>query len=85
MLDDMFESLPEEIVEVHISHKCKGAFGSWQIPERCANSDFKFQHSIIFDKELYPGYKKVHPGNGSFPVHDAKTYIFRRNFTPEKY
>ena len=35
---------------------------------------------MVFDKDLYPLYenKKVQTQSGSFPVHDAKVYVFRR-------
>ena len=79
MLDQMFGRIKTlQISEVHISHKCKGSFNSWNIPERCQNSGLKFQYAMAFDKELYPDYtnKKVHTSQGSFPCHDAKTYVF---------
>lgn len=66
------------IREIHITHKCKGAFMSWNIPSLSSESKFEFQHAHVFDKELYPGYenKKVNQ-KGSFPAFDAKTYIFQ--------
>jgi hypothetical protein len=60
-----------------VTHKCKGAFFSWNMKNLCEGSTFKFNSAMVFDKDLYPGYenKKVNE-KGSFPIFDAKTYIF---------
>ena len=51
---------------------------SWNIPSLCEASKFSYERAYVFDKEMYPGYenKKVNQ-KGSFPVFDAKTYVFK--------
>ena len=38
----------------------------------------KFLYAVVFDKELYPDYsnKGLNTTQGSFPCHDAKTFVF---------
>jgi len=66
-----------EIDEIHVTHKCKGAFFSWNMKSLCEGSQFNYDRGVVFDKDLYPGYenKKVNI-KGSFPIFDSKTYIF---------
>ena len=64
MLDKFFQALSKmspRPKQVEISHKCKGAFRSWNIKERCENSAYEFSHAVIFDKDLFELYenKKV--------------------------
>ena len=42
-----------------------------------SGSKYLFSRAVVFDKECYPGYenKKVNI-KGSFPIFDAKTYVF---------
>lgn len=46
--------------EIHISHKCKGAFRSWDLPKLCGENAI-FAYSVVFDKDMYTEYenKKV--------------------------
>ena len=48
--------------------------------ERSSESDFKFDFSIVFDKDNFTLYqnKKVRTQKGSFPIHDAKLYVFSK-------
>jgi hypothetical protein len=65
--------------QIEISHKCKGAFRSWNIRERCENSSYEYSHALVFDKDMFELYenKKVQTQTGSFPTHDAKNYVFK--------
>ena len=67
-----------DVQEIHVTHKCKGAFFSWNMKSLSEGSSFNFDNAVVFDKDLYPGYenKKVNT-KGSFPIFDSKTYIFR--------
>lgn len=64
--------------EIHVTHKTIEPFSWWGIIELAQSSGLKFVGSIIFDRCLYPGYtnRKV-KDNKSFPLHDARTFIFR--------
>ena len=68
--------------EVHIAHKSKGAFRSWEVPLRCKHesANTHYAYSIVFDKDMFKYYenKKVQTQKGSFPIFDAKVYVFRR-------
>ena len=38
----------------------------------------KLEAAVVFDRELYPGYtnRKALVGRGSFPISDARTFVF---------
>lgn len=80
MLDEMFVRMKTlQISEVHISHKCKGTFNTWNVPERCQNSGMKFLYAMAFDKELYPDFSNKKLYNSQAACHDAKTFVFSDN------
>lgn len=90
MIEEFFKSLNElekvaniQISQVCISHKTKSSFRAWQMHERSTKSDFKFDSSIVFDKDNFPLYqnKKVRTQKGSFPIQDAKLYVFSKQLT----
>eukprot|EP00940_MAST-03C_sp_MAST-3C-sp2_P002024 g2024.t1 len=68
--------------EVHVTHKTKPPYSQWNILELAskARDTLEFVGCFVFDKSMYPGYRnrKARCGTGSFPVHDARVFIFRR-------
>jgi hypothetical protein len=53
--------MEKPVKSIEISHKCKGAFRSWNITERSQSSDYIYSHAVIFDKDIFELYenKKV--------------------------
>jgi hypothetical protein len=68
--------------EVRVTHKTKPPYCDWNIVDQASSSssEIKFQGCLVFDRVLYPGYtnRKARSGSGSFPVHDARIFVFRR-------
>eukprot|EP00946_MAST-07B_sp_MAST-7B-sp1_P003679 g3679.t1 len=64
--------------EVHIVHKTKPPYNQWDLSELVAESGMKLEAAVVFDRELYPGYtnRKALVGRGSFPISDARTFVF---------
>jgi len=73
------DQLPS-LTSIQISHKTKGSFHSWNMSSLCSESAWKYCHSVVFDRELYPGYqnKKVLTAKGGFPTFDAKVYVYTK-------
>lgn len=67
-----------KVGEIQIAHKMKSSYAFWNIETLCESSDFKFSHSTVFDKALFPAYKNRKIAGKSFPVNDAKVYIYRK-------
>lgn len=69
----------DKIGEVHITHKTIEPFRWWDIVGIANACGWKHVGSIVFDRCLYPGYvnRKV-LDKKSFPLHDALTYVFRK-------
>ena len=67
--------------EVRVTHKSKPPYCDWNIIEQASSSELEFQGCLAFDRVLYPGYtnRKARSGSGSFPVHDARIFVFSRN------
>ena len=84
MMMKLFSSLENypTVKSIHISHKTKGSFFHWNMASLCWSKSFKYSYSVVFDKDLYPGYqnKKVKTQKGGFPTSDAKVYVFCRDF-----
>ena len=64
--------------EVHLVHKTKPPYNQWNLSDLVAESGMTLQAAVVFDRELYPGYtnRKALVGRGSFPISDARTFIF---------
>ena len=67
--------------EVRVTHKSKPPYCDWNIIEQASSSELEFQGCLAFDRVLYPGYtnRKARSGSGSFPVHDARIFVFYRS------
>mmetsp|Transcript_7230 Transcript_7230/g.9439 ORF Transcript_7230/g.9439 Transcript_7230/m.9439 type:complete len:358 (-) Transcript_7230:950-2023(-) len=70
---------PQNLGEVHVTHKTKEPFSWWKIPTLCdpLNNSLKYERSVVFDRSCYPDYRprKVNDKK-TFPVGDAVTHIF---------
>lgn len=69
--------------EVHLTHKSKPPFCHWDVAAQArasANNTLSFEGCLIFDRTGYPGYRnrKARCGSGSFPIHDARIFVFRK-------
>ena len=64
--------------EVHLVHKTKPPYNQWDISEQVGDSGMQLAGAVVFDREMYPGYinRKALVGRGSFPISDARTFIF---------
>ena len=81
MLREFFErcvNFLEPGGEVHLVHKTKPPYNQWDLSELVAESGMRLEAAIVFDRELYPGYtnRKALVGRGSFPISDARTFVF---------
>lgn len=68
--------------EIRLTHKTKPPYCDWNIIEqasRSSNKNIEFQGCLVFDRVLYPGYtnRKARSGSGSFPVHDARIFVWK--------
>ena len=81
MLREFFErcvNLLEPGGEVHLVHKTKPPYNQWDLSDLVAESGMRLEAAVVFDRELYPGYtnRKALVGRGSFPISDARTFVF---------
>ena len=70
--------------EVHVTHKTIEPFSWWRISDLGEQCGLRNVATVVFDKYLYPGYvnRKVWDKK-SFPIHDARTYIFTAEGSPD--
>jgi 25S rRNA (uracil2634-N3)-methyltransferase len=64
--------------EIHVTHKTIEPFSWWGIIDIAKECDMEHLGSVVFDRCLYQGYtNRKALDKKSFPLHDARTYIFR--------
>lgn len=81
MLQEFFNHVVDLLVpggEVHLVHKTKPPYNQWNIEDQVSDSGMQLAGAIVFDRAMYPGYvnRKALVGKGSFPISDARTYVF---------
>ena len=81
MLEEFFNHVVDLLIpggEVHVVHKTKPPYNQWEIAEQVGDSGMQLKGAVVFDREMYPGYinRKALVGKGSFPISDARTYVF---------